>query len=185
MPTPDEDTTVPPTPPLDPVSSRGSFTSCPPEEEREAHAPREPRTDSPRVYGQPAEAFIEIGHATREVATPEPDESTLLDDSVQRGGEGEKAEHVEVARARDSPLSQLSSAPEDSTDGEVGLGRSSPIVTSATKERRSQNIDVETPLYLSYPHMDRERVWSIRAAKASKSLTDAPCSRTHTPRRHF
>jgi hypothetical protein len=159
MPTPDEDSVVPPTPPNDLTSSRASFASCPPEEEREAHAPREPRADSTQPTS--AEALIDVDdeHAIRQVATPEPDAQI----GASREGErdGEKAEHVEdagIVLGSELPSSPSGSPAETGSDSDGRLAQSLATTALDSSGRRIESEDDNAPLYLYYPPADRDRV---------------------------
>lgn len=157
MPTPDEEGCVPPTPPAELPSSRASFASCPPEEEREAHAPREPRAGN-----APNEHALD-GHAIRQVATPEPDALPGSSQDVEE--DGEKAEHVEdagILAVSDSPPSPASSPQECGSDSDVKLAQSFATTALGADSRRAEFEDEAAPLYLYYPPSDKDRVSQSR-----------------------
>ena len=137
MPTPSDHEVEPPTPPLEASSSRASFASCPPEEERDAHPPREPRT---RSQSQRAESSR---HVLTQEPTPEPDtQPGALPHEAQI-----KTEHIE-----DAGIIAESPSPVGSPD---------PVVVSNGEVRSAQE-DGIGPKYLVYPPFSgRERVCAI------------------------
>lgn len=160
MPTPHENTYVPQTPPPDVSSSRASFASCPPEEEREAHPPREPR----EADAQSASASVsldeqELEHTIGPFAALGPDAQEEASQGLDRGGE--KAEHVEdagVIVAGEAPPSPASSPRETGSDSDTKLGQALALTEMGAKARRKEQADEATPLYLHYPPLERHRV---------------------------
>jgi len=149
MPTPSE-VTVLPSPPLEASSSRASFTSCPPEEEREHHAPREERIDSPRPAG--AESAIEDEHMTIQEPTPEPEAQPGASDPIRIPRAHDKAEHVEdVGATEDSVTLSAAASPEPSgavNEGDARLVRSMSAAAISSSDE---------PLYLTFPR-EKDRV---------------------------
>ena len=154
MPTPDDTNNVPPTPPIETSSSRASFTSCPPEEEREIHAPREARADTPsQQYSSPAE--LERRHTARQEPTPEPEAQA----GAAEGDDREKAEHVEDgAIVADSP-SPVGS-PETVSDSEVRSAQSLATTALSIAEANGEL----APQYLYYPPVSSDRVRTAHAS---------------------
>ena len=150
MPTPADEAIRPPTPPIGTSSSRASFASCPPEEDREPRAPREARVDTALDEPTSSTAIID-GHATAQLPTPDRDEQTGGSER-SRGQEeaGEKAEHVEDAGiiATDSP-SPIGS-PDAPSESDARLAQS--MATAGLSSGES------APQYLYYPPLDKERV---------------------------
>lgn len=151
MPTPDETiTAVPPTPPIETSSSRASFTSCPPEEDREQHAPREPRADSAQLA---APELVSERHvnATQE-PTPEPEAQLGASREVAMQEEHEKGEHIEDAGVVAESPSPVGS-PVAQSEGDVRLAQSqAPAALGALETGEA------APRYLSYPPLPTERV---------------------------
>ena len=155
MPTPDETTTsVARTPPIQQSSSRASFASCPPEEEREPHPPREARSQSAQQDSRPAESR-EDGHTTRQDIRTERDAQAGASQIESPREEREKGEHIEDAATGSvteapSPVG----SPEGSSDSDVRLAQS--MATTALGGSTESN---ETaPRYLCYPPLNRNRV---------------------------
>ena len=138
MPTPDEITLVR-TPPNDASSSRASFASCPPEDDREYHAPREERID-PTLRTSTGAATRDEHMITQE-PTPEPEaqagasaaaSSSLLLDAP------EKAEHVEdVGGVVEESHSSTAGSPEAPSESDT---MSKPEISSPS-----------LPQYLTFP----------------------------------
>ena len=153
MPTPEDDTaTVLPTPPIEASSSRASFASCPPEEEREPHAPREARLETPQILD--TSGVRSSAHETTGEDMPEP-RIQMNTSQIDTGREElEKGEHIEDAspgNVAESP-SPVGS-PETSSDGDLRLAGS--MATAALAGAS----DVETkPRYLFYPPLNTNRV---------------------------
>lgn len=154
MPTPHGDTFDPQTPPPE-LPSRGSFASCPPEEEREPHAPREPRDDTAST-----DALLdEDEHVIRQFTTPEPDAQEGASRGL--GVDGAKAEHVEdagVITVGDALPSPASSPREMGSDSDVKIGQPLEVAGSSAKAWRKDQEDEATPLYLYYPPLTQHRV---------------------------
>ena len=134
MPTPADET--PPTPPTEALSSRASFASCPPEEEREQHAPREARVDTPLpdTSGALTRGLVEEErHAIIQEPTPTPEPESRPPTSRE-----EKGEHVEYAGVtEESP---------------------SPVGSPVTPGESDGRWSADMPRYLSYPPLDRQKV---------------------------
>lgn len=156
---------VPPTPPTETSSSRASFTSCPPEEEREslgsrtarpdgdtnARSPRRRETDHSRGASEgntDRDGDVRIADVRQE-PTPEPEGQARA--GAQRESESrEKGEHVE-----DVGLSGGSGvgSPEAQGAEEGRIARPAEGVAKAAEDTDS------APLYLSYPSpIEREKV---------------------------
>ena len=156
----DDRSVVPPTPPLGTSSSRASFASCPSEEERETHAPREARPHPPLPLPQPTsssavdETIIDE-HTTTQEPTPEPDARAGV--SSERNPPREqrdKGEHVEDVRFTAELPSPVGS-PEAQSDSDVRLAQS--MATAALREGEGQG-EEQRPRYLYYPPSDKNRV---------------------------
>lgn len=167
MPQPDTapaDVARPPTPPIEATttsSSRASFASCPPEDEREAHLPRarvapfphspSHETDSAVDDDGDGDADARIGDVdVRQEPTPEPEVG--LGARRQDGllGEGDKlagAEGVEGAAA-------ALASPESHDDM---MARPSGGIARSQAEDGEAHGEI-APLYLSYPSLPREKV---------------------------
>jgi hypothetical protein len=156
MPTPHDDITVlPATPPNELASSRASFASCPPEDERGLRAPRESRASTSRP-DQESDTVGEDEHAIRQVATPESDAHA---GAFQR--DGDKAEHVEdagVPVSNEMPSSQDTSTPELSSDADFRFAQTSTNAPVRPDEEDTATLDETAPLYLYYPPTDKDRV---------------------------
>ncbi|KAK4543631.1 hypothetical protein LTR36_005276 [Oleoguttula mirabilis] len=150
MPTPSEVNSLP-SPPIEASSSRASFASCPPEEEREQHAPREERIDS-SASGE-EESAVEDAHMTNQEPTPEPESQPTMHEQSQSQSQEAQAtgEHVEDAGITE-PLTE-----------EQLRAVGSPDVPSESDARLAQSMSTAAisssnePLYLTFPR-DRERL---------------------------
>jgi len=152
MPTPADAVVIPHSiSPIEASSSRASFASCPPEDEREHHAPREERidrVDTPQLQDGPAEL------EPTEVFLARPRRSeTNVRNGVSAPGNPEhavvheKGEHVEDAGITEDPISAVLS-PEPSGESDAnrlvqGLG-----AAAMSGPRFSST---EEPLYLTFP----------------------------------
>lgn len=156
------DVAIPPTPPLETSSSRASFTSCPPEEERESHAPRAARTEAPLARSPGTSSAIdEDGDAritdVRQEPTPEPD---------VRGGaqvdREEKGEHVEDAgMSIGAEARSAVASPElnDRVEGKERIAQQDREILVGQSEQVTGDGD-SAPVYMSYPPLQREKVRS-------------------------
>ncbi|KAK3115224.1 hypothetical protein LTR53_005635 [Teratosphaeriaceae sp. CCFEE 6253] len=156
MPT-ESEVAVLPSPPVEASSSRASFTSCPPEEDREHHAPREPRIDTPRPDEAEAEAEVEVeetagdAHMITQQPTPEPEMQVQVgaSEAVAEPQMHEKGEHIEDAGIAIDAVPSVEASPDAPLEGgEVGLAR------SMSGADLSSSHD---PLYLTFPR-DRKRL---------------------------
>ncbi|KAK0252406.1 hypothetical protein LTR91_007866 [Friedmanniomyces endolithicus] len=145
MPTPSEVTTLP-SPPAEASSSRASFTSCPPEEERDHNAPRESRIDSPLPTGAETEAeAAESEHTTiqQQQPTPEPEARLGAPESVvESRAYHEKGEHIEDAGIATEAPSTAASSGDAPAESEARPAHSSSDATSPSTE----------PLYMRFPN---------------------------------
>lgn len=161
MPTPSEPT-LPPSPPVEASSSRASFASCPPEDDRdrEHHAPREERIGSPGREAGEGDQAHEHADTIQQEPTPEPELQQGLSNDTQEAQvqvripqAHEKGEHVEDAGAEEGGIISPSATPDVLAGGEndaatvANAGRSSPALNE--------------PLYLDLPY-ERDRVSSKR-----------------------
>ena len=159
MPTPDDETTaaIPPTPSLENSSSRASFASCPPEEDRERHAPQAARLAPPARRERIPSETVGEEHTTRQVPTPEPDAQPGAAGRSSAREARDKAEHVEDAGSVVAVLPGESpspvGSPETASDSDVRLAQS-----MATAALSSPLEHVDTLRYLCYPPMNRNRV---------------------------
>lgn len=124
MPTP-EDPTLPPSPPSERPERQG-FASCPPEEDRESHAPHgdSEEEDEPAVTGAEREAIVD--HAIAQEPTPEPE--ALPDSSIpeSRGKEKVLRETIDAPTPVASPDAAQSDAPRARVKGD-GDAQSPPL----------------------------------------------------------
>lgn len=179
MPTPDESSSVVvvsaqvdprPTSQLQSSSSRASFASCPPEEDRESHAQQ--RVDTPQVSQIDGEIdeHTNLRESTstsgqeedaRAGAVPEEEDRSRGEERGQ-GEDGEKSEHssaVEYASVgvgtTDSP-SPVGSPDAAGSESDVRLAQS---MATALLGGESPSESRETgPRYLHYPPGSREQV---------------------------
>ena len=163
MPTPEEIPVLPPSPPAEASSSRASFASCPPEEEREHHAPREERIDSPRpdeTETEEAETAVEERHVTAQQPTPEPEDHNSAPDTVTPSAPeaAEKGEHIEDAGLEVDPPSTVGS-PDAPSDSEARLAQ------AIFEQPKSSSPE---PLYLTFPR-ERRRVSHISSPSLPKT----------------
>ena len=141
MPTEDE-STLPQTPP--PIETSTSYIHCPPDLEREIHAPRESRGSD--LIAE----VVTSSNAAQHVSNAPDARVGALDQE-----EYEKREQVDVI-ITDSPSAHGS--PEVSSDRDIRLVRSAG--TTAKSSSWSNGEDV--PMYLSYPPIGRRKVcWDI------------------------
>ncbi|KAK1067392.1 hypothetical protein LTR12_007165 [Friedmanniomyces endolithicus] len=150
MPTPSEVTTLP-SPPAEASSSRASFTSCPPEEERDQHAPRESRIDSPLPTGPEAEEeAVESEHTTMQQQQPTPEPEVRLGASesvVESRAHHEKGEHIEDAGIDTEAPNATATSRDAPAQSEARSAQFSAAATSPSTE----------PLYMTFPN-ERKRL---------------------------
>lgn len=167
MPEPEEaaDVVVPPTPPMEATSSRASFASCPPEEDRDAHAPRQSREEATSLTQSAAngDTMDDGRESVRQEPTPEPE--------VHLGAEREKGEHVEDARIGVEER-EASSAPSPEVQGESEVRSTQPVGSEEARGREEDN----APLYLSYPPIRRDRVGHDDDERGSTEIKRADTS---------
>lgn len=157
MPTPSEDT-LEPSAPVDPIaSSPNGFTSCPPEEIREHHAPREERVErsSPSHPSEGAEndqGNTDDGNArvAPESISPERDVETGARETTASNTADPKGEHVEDAGLLAEPPSPTVGSPDAPSDNDARLAQS--MSTAAISS------ESPSPQYLHFPELDRDRV---------------------------
>lgn len=151
MPTPSEIVTALPSPPVEASSSRASFASCPPEEEREQHAPREGRIDSSAPGAEEGDEAEDAHMTNHQEPTPEPDRRADPSRQADMLESHAKGEHVEDAGIAEPLVEEQLSAvgsPEAPSESDARLAQSmSAAAISSSNE----------PLYLTFPR-DRERV---------------------------
>ncbi|KAK4553237.1 hypothetical protein LTR86_009767 [Recurvomyces mirabilis] len=143
MPTPEE-VVIPPSPPDEPSSSRASFTSCPPEEEREHYAPREERYDAGvSEDGQTEdEGVIVVEEAPMPAQQPTPEPEVQQGRIEQSQPEvHEKGEHIEDAGIEVDPPSTAAS-PDAHIESDTRLAQSMSHTAIASSDE---------PLYLTFP----------------------------------
>ena len=139
MPTPSE-TTLPPSPPSD-IASRASFTSCPPEDDRDHNAPREQRLEIDDSVGQSSAGADEEAadeHTITQAPTPEPDSEAGAPRRESSQETEEKAQHVEDSGMSADPPSPVAS-PEAQAEAHTRFTQS---------VQRSAESPVQEPLYL-------------------------------------
>ena len=139
MPTEDE-STLPQTPPG--IETSTSYVHCPPDLEREIHAPREPRE-------QDLIAEVIISSDAEQHVSNALDARTDALEQDQYGKRGQ----TDVVTA-DSPSAHGS--PEVSSDRDTRLGRSAVIAPSSSSWSNGEDL----PMYLSYPPIGRRKVCS-------------------------
>jgi hypothetical protein len=161
MPTPDESrNVVARSPPLASSSSRASFASCPPEEDREAHAPRETRADTPQLS---REAFADNEHTSTRDSTSEPDtQAGARRIRREQREEREKGEHVEDAGVVAESPSPVGS-PDVGSDSDVRLAQSMATAMLGSSE--------PAPKYLCFPPGHRNQVWDSPTVGSGDFLT--------------
>ncbi|TKA28750.1 hypothetical protein B0A50_03078 [Salinomyces thailandicus] len=163
MPTPSEPA-LPPSPPIEASSSRASFASCPPEDDRPYRAPREERIDSPAPRDTEGEHEDEDEQmaSVRQEPTPDPEaeaESEVQGDAdtqiqVRLPQTHEKGEHVEDTGADETGMLSSSATPDASAGGELDAAAAAQHSTGDPASSRPSTSD--EPLYLSFP-CDRDR----------------------------
>ena len=154
MPTPDDETTsVPPTPPLATSSSHVSFASCPPEEDREPHAPREARVHTPQLHSSSA-MLSPDAHATSQEPTPDHESRSDASQRHHMQENTEKGEHLEDAAAIAVESPSPIGSPETLSDGDVRLAHSMDSAALAVS-KESETV----PRYLHYPPLNRNTVF--------------------------
>lgn len=175
MPEPESTTAevaVPPTPPIETPSSRASFASCPPEEEREAIVSRvTARADTPLPQSPETSSAVDddvdsdaVGDAriamadVRQEPTPEP-EARL---GARRDGldEREKGEREEDAGITVNEESMSAFASPEMRGEEGGEGRMARTAAEVQRNPGAERPDdgESAPLYLTYPPLQREKV---------------------------
>jgi hypothetical protein len=159
MPTPSEDITLP-SPPPEASSSRASFASCPPEEDREHHAPREERIDTPQAEG---DATGEDEHMT--IQRPTPDETAQVGASHLASSEAahEKGEHIEDAGIDIDPPSAVGS-PDVPSDNDARVEQSGPSIGADVTNKSLDS------LYLTFPRdPNQARVFLLHSGALTSS----------------
>jgi len=143
MPTPSE-VTGRHTPPLEATSSRASFTSCPPDEDRDQRAPLEAGIDSPLPISDDSHATTSEERVITQEPTPELDaqpgmsatpRSVALDTS-------EKGEHVEDVGIVGEEVQHLVGSPDTPSESEARLARSM---------SKADISAISLPRYLTFP----------------------------------
>ena len=149
MPTPSDDAIMR-TPSIEASSSRTSFASCPPEEDREYHAPREERVDVETVTAG------EDAHMTTQEPTPEPEAQAgaAVNASPIASNTPEKAEHVEDVAVVAEDLHSSAGSPDAPSESETRLSQSM---------SKTEISSTSLPQYLTFPR-DVDRVRSFGAA---------------------
>ncbi|KAK5110334.1 hypothetical protein LTR62_006042 [Meristemomyces frigidus] len=147
MPTPEE-VVIPPSPPAETtISSRASFASCPPEEDRDYNAPREERIQGSEVDVGEANDEVEVRLGVTQQPTPEPEHLSGPADTVEPQHVSEKGEHIEDAGIEpDSPVVI------DSSDGQLEND-----VRLAQSLGQAANISSDEPYYLTFPEEQPRR----------------------------
>lgn len=154
------DVVIPPTPPIETSSSRASFASCPPEDERE----RVFRADTPLPQSPEASSAIdEDGDARianmRQEPTPEPEARLgALRDEVEEDREKRRRGGEETAVGEGDGRSAVTS-PEMRGGSESEGGSARRSAEDGQVSRSEGEVDGEgAPLYMSYPPLRREKV---------------------------
>lgn len=133
MPTPDE-TAFPPSPPID-IPARSLFASCPPEEDREAHASRDDSDHEGEDTLAAAEAQEIEGHTIAAIAaqepTPEPEAHAHAaespSESPSQAKEKERAvEHATTGQSAPSPLASPDTAAEGDAHAQASASSDAP-----------------------------------------------------------
>lgn len=133
MPTPDE-TAFPPSPPID-IPARSLFASCPPEEDREAHASRDDSDHEGEDTVAAAEAQEIEGHTIAAIAaqepTPEPEAHAHAtespSESPSQAKEKERAvEHATTGQPAPSPLASPDTAAEGDAHAQASASSDAP-----------------------------------------------------------
>lgn len=186
MPTPSEPA-LPPSPPIEASSSRASFASCPPEDDRPYRAPREERIDSPAPRDTEGEHEDEDEQmaSVRQEPTPDPEaeaESEVQGDAdtqiqVRLPQTHEKGEHVEDTGADETGMLSSSATPDASAGGELDAAAAAQHSTGDPASSRPSTSD--EPLYLSFP-CDRDRVSNALDFRESGDDQLTLCSTAYT-----
>lgn len=165
------ETTTVPTPPTETLSSRTSFASCPPEEEREtqAQAPQAARAGAAESAASSAETNAAPDERViTQQPTPEPDTPTLLP--------SDKARFRDNAGVAADLTSDIASPDANALHGESEARLAQSMAIAAISS------DVPRPMYLCYPQ-DRERVrtWHTRGGYGSELTGHSRLHRTRRP----
>ncbi|KAI6798347.1 hypothetical protein KC363_g3385 [Hortaea werneckii] len=161
MPTPSEPT-LPPSPPVEASSSRASFASCPPEDdrEREHHAPREERIGSPRREAGEVDEAHEHADTIHQEPTPEPELQRGLSNDIREAQvqvripqAHEKGEHVEDAGAEEGGIISPSATPDVLAGSENDAAT---LAQQSTQHVGRSSPALNEPLYLDLPY-ERDR----------------------------
>ena len=140
MPTEDETTTITHSTAID--STSVLHPSCPPEEQIQAHAPREERLDGIVRDSSPGPSGVDVDdrHETTQHSSPDTDAQAGAEDSTRR----DKRDVSEDATEYSSTIG----SPETPSDSDGKLARS---MATAALGRGSPRASEEGPRYLSYP----------------------------------
>lgn len=165
MPTPSDDTH--PTAPVDFAASEpNAFASCPPEERREHHAPREERVDQTNGLPSPESAAIssdspEADERAPQDPTSERDGRLAAGDAERARNHSRKGEHIEDAGICVEPPSPVGS-PDAPSDSDTRLAQS--LAQSMSTAAISPG--TPPPQYLHFPELEMNRVYTLN--KSSK-----------------
>lgn len=156
MPTPSDDTVNTRTIPHDANNSRNAHIGCPPDEDRERHAPREEQGEDAAPEGLSAAAERGNGlDSDGNVAAQEmtPDRETQMDLATLADEKHPKDEREEHAGTLIEPSSPAVSSPDAPPDSDARLAQ------SMSNTAISPNGDGTTlaPLYLHFPELTRGR----------------------------
>nr|POE74814.1 glucose-induced degradation protein 4 like [Quercus suber] len=135
------ETTAVPSPPVDGLTSRASFASCPPEEEREGNAQWENR-GNPDGPSSAAHEVAEDEHVTIQQPTPEPDalvQSGELPAGSKKGQAEEEA--ALIAESASDAGSPDTSVPQNESEARLAQSMSTAAISS----------EAPHPMYMSYP----------------------------------
>lgn len=159
MPTPSEDTLPQNTLHESESSIRSSFASCPPEDGRDYHAPRQeevehvatPHSQATAEHTSASTEDDEDTEASHEQPpeSSERNEETSVSESTQEPESPVKGEHIEDAGAMIEPPSPTIGSPDAPSDSDrLAQSMSSTVISGGSP----------SPQYLHFPEMDQERV---------------------------
>ncbi|CAK4032231.1 Hypothetical predicted protein [Lecanosticta acicola] len=157
MPTPSEDTLPPPASVESAAPASNGFTSCPPEETREYHAPREQRSErsgsaQPSERAESAPRDIDEGdtQVTSELTTSDEDDGNGTNTTMASSTALSKAEHLEDTGMLAEPPSPTVGCPDAPSDSDARLAQSMSTAAISPSE-------VPSPQYLHFPELDWDR----------------------------
>lgn len=171
MPTPSEDTVHPAASIAAATSSRTIFTSCPPDEIRDHHAPREERLAAggrPQPSRGHEESARDPAAALDTRRRSEGDVEPAILTGVRMCDVSPQREHIEDTGLTIEPSSPRSGSPDAPSESDVRLAQS--MSTAAISTEASQ------PQYLHFPDLHQDRV-GLPMVQFAVRGTDHRCSK--------